>query len=309
MFNILNMKPVNIRNIDLNLLAVFAALAREKNVSRAARELHLTQSAVSHALGRLRETFGDPLFVRRPQGIVPTPKALEIEPQVTEILRRTQELFQPTEPFDPATYQGEFQITSTDYFELVALPRLHALLRKEAPGVTLISRPSASQLPRADLESGQCDVAVAGFYGEPPPGFHQQKLFSDEFVVMARKRHPRLKGRLTLAKYLAEEHIRIALHGNLKGEFDRHLESKGMHRRVVAGLSNFVSPAWVLCETDLLLTAPRKLAERYAEYLPVEIFPAPMEIGPVNVAQVWHQRAHADPFHKWMRAMIKSLFE
>jgi DNA-binding transcriptional LysR family regulator len=158
------------------------------------------------------------------------------------------------------------------------------------------------------LESGQTDIAIAGFYGEPPPGFYQQKLFEDEFVVILRKNHPRIKSRLSIAQYAREAHVRIAMHGELRGEFDRYLEKMDINRNIVAGLSSFTSPAWILCETDLLLTAPRKLAEKYAEYLPIKILPAPMEIKNVTIMQVWHSRTQKDPFQKWMREEMRKLF-
>lgn len=298
------MNMINIRNVDMNLLVVFEALARTQNVSKAATQLNLTQSAVSHALARLRDQFNDPLFVRSPRGIVPTPRANDLRLGISAILEKTEALFNVGGAFNPKTHDGIFQLCTTDYSELVLLPRFFDHLSKEAPNVKVISRPTPSYLPKSALESGEADIAVAGFYGDLPPGFYQQKVFEDEFVVLARKKHPRMKGTMTLEKYLREDHIRIAMHGNLKGEFDTYLEKKGIKRNVVAGLSNFTSPAWILAETDFLLTAPRKLAERYCEYLPVQIFPAPMEIKKLTVMQVWHERTHEDPFQKWMRGEL-----
>lgn len=302
------MNMVHSKNADLNLLKIFDSLARNQNVSRSAHELHLTQSAVSHALARLREMFGDPLFVRGPRGVLPTSRALALEKSIRNILADT-ELLLKVSGFDPATHVETFNIITTDYFEVVALPKLIGVLARLAPGISVVSRPTPDSLPATQLEAGTTDVAIAGFYGTPPAGFFQQKLFSDEFVVLARKKHPRIDKTLSLERYLKEDHIRIALHGDLKGELDRYLDKKKMSRKVVAGLSNFTSPSWILAETDLLLTAPKKLAERYAEYLPVRLFPSPIELKPLSVMQVWHARTKDDPFRKWMRLQIKNLFE
>lgn len=287
------MQPVH----DLNLLRVLAALYRTRHVSRAAVELGQTQSALSHALGRLREQYGDPLFVRAARGVTPTPLALSLQAEVEEVLRRAEDLGRRA-PFDPATAEGRLVLATTDYFEILVLPALLGRLQAAAPGLTLSVRPTGGELPRAALEQGQADLAIAGFYDDLPEGYHTTPLLVDGFATATRA--GRCDGPPTLAAWRADRHALITL----QGDFADRL---GLDRAFVVGTYSFTSLAWTLAETDLWLTAPRGLLTRYARYFPITVYPCPVETPPLTLRMVWHARTQHDPLRRWLREQIRAV--
>ncbi len=295
---------MNIRNIDLNLLVIFGALCEEKNTTKAAKRLGLSQPAISHALSRLRDQFKDPLFVRASRGLVPTQRALDLERPILNLLYQLDGVLFGSNEFIPEKSQLTFKIATTDYFEQVALPSILKVLEKEAPGITVLSKPTLGSLPKLELEKGDYDLAVAGFYGELPEGLLKQKLFDDDFVCVARKNHPRIKKTLSLSQYATEKHILISLQGDMKSKSQELLAKKGLNQQFRAGVSSFLSPGWLLTTTDYLLTCPRKLADSYEKYLPVETHELPIEIPKIHIIQVWHERSHRDKAHSWFRQLI-----
>lgn len=296
----------NITNIDLNLLVVFGALCAEKNTTRAAKKLGLSQPAVSHALSRLREQLKDPLFVRASRGLVPTQRALELEKPLLELLSQLDQVLVGPTIFRPEKAQNTFRLATTDYFEQIALPHLLEILESEAPGVTVISRPTLGSLPNAELENGEIDLAIAGFYGDLPEGLMKQRLFDDDFVCVSRRDHPRIKKKvISLDEYAGEKHILVSMQGDLKSKSKDMLAKKGKRQEYRAGLASFLSPGWILTQTNYLLTCPRKLAVSYEKYLPVSLHALPIAIPNIHVVQVWHERQHRDPAHAWLRGMVQ----
>lgn len=294
---------MHISALDLNLLNVAAALFRHRNVSKAAAELGLSQSAVSHALARLREQFKDPLFVRTAKGMAPTDYAAGIESEIGEILRRAERLITRRENFDPRVATGRITIATTDYFEIVVMPRLQEILAREAPLLQVSLRPTKGELPKRELEEGQIDFAVAGFYRDLPEGFYQVKLFSDPFVCAAGKGHP-----LFTSKRLSEDEYFRARHAliTLQGDF-REKASRGRERQIVYGSYSFTGMAWVLQEAPVLLTAPQKLVDRYAAFFPLRVWPCPTERPPIDVRMLWHERTQADPLRVWLRKRLREV--
>jgi DNA-binding transcriptional LysR family regulator len=303
MINSSGKTSAKLSSVDLNLIVIIEALISEQNVSMAAKKVGLTQPAVSHALNRLRDLFGDPLFVRSAQGMTPTQKAIELAPLVKEILEKMQSLIQPV-AFDPKTTQRTVRISTTDYLELTLLPPLMAHLEKWAPNLTLIFRASPSDLPKEDLENGDIDIAIAGFYGNLPNAYYQQKIFTDHLVCVARKAHPAFKNKLTLEEFLKYDHMLRSIQGDLFGVVDEALKKHKKTRRVKLGVSSFVSPAWILADTDLILAAPNRVAKKYLEYLPLKIQPCPVETKEISIYQVWHERNNKDPLNMWLRQQI-----
>lgn len=299
---------MNIVNIDLNLLVVFGALCTEKNTTKAAKRLGLSQPAVSHALARLREQLNDPLFVRASRGLVATKRALELEQPVLELLSRLNEVLAAPKDFIPSNAQNVFRIATTDYFEQVALPLILKRLEVEAPDITVISRPTLGSLPKAELESGEFDLAIAGFYGDLPEGLMKQKLFDDDFVCVTRNDHPRVKKKtLSISQYAEEKHILISMQGDMKPKSKDLLDKKGFQQEFRAGVSSFLSPGWILTTTNYLLTCPRKLANSYEKHLPVALHELPIEIPKIQVIQVWHERNQRDDAHAWFRNLIQKI--
>ncbi|MBV4491384.1 LysR family transcriptional regulator [Pseudomonas oryzicola] len=296
---------MNIASKDFNLLYLFHVLYQERNATLAAQRMALSQPALSHKLNKLRHQFGDPLFVRAPRGLTPTPRAHELAPQVERLVVSLEGFYERCEGQDFLARPARLHLYSTDYVEQTLLPRLLPVLRSQAPNLTLVTHNTRGQLPREALEKGTCDLAVAGFYTDLPDTFHQQRLLSESLVVLASRSHPGLDQGLDLDTFLASDHLLTTLTGDLDGLVDRALRSQGKQRRVVAGLSSFIAPARLLRGTDLLLTCLRSLAvEASARDDDLVIYPLPLALPVIEVMQIWHERTHADPLRRWFRQQL-----
>lgn len=288
--------------LDLNLVFVAEALYRHLSVSRAARELEVTQSAVSHALAKLRVQLDDPLFVRVAKGVAPTATAKSLRPAIEELAAKARALETHRAAFDPAKARTRFTIAATDFVEILLMPRLLPRLRREAPLVQVSLQPSGGELPSATLQSGAVDVACAGFYRDLPEGFFRTSLFDDEFAVGCRKNHPLARRPLTVRRFLEADHALLSLRGDLKPSDAR---GPAASRRIVYGSYSFTGMAWLLADTDLLLTAPRRLLERYRETFPVTVLEHPCPPPRLKLQMVWHAVTHADPAKAWLRRLVK----
>jgi DNA-binding transcriptional LysR family regulator len=296
---------MNISSKDLNLLYLFHVLYQERNATVAAQRMALSQPALSHKLNKLRHQLGDPLFIRAPRGMTPTPRAHELAPEVECLVAGLEGFYERCEGQDFLTRPAHVHLYSTDYVEQTLLPKLLPVLRKQAPNLTLVTHNTRGQLPREALERGTCDLAVAGFYTDLPDTFHQQRLLSEQFVVLASRSHPSLVKGLDLDTFLASDHLLTTLTGDLDGLVDRALRSQGRQRRVVAGLSSFIAPTRLLRGTDMLLTCLHSLGkdatERDDDLL---MYPLPLTLPAVEVMQIWHERTHTDPLRRWFRQQV-----
>lgn len=298
-------QKMNITHKDLNLLLVFHVLYQERNATLAAERMALSQPALSHKLNKLRHQFGDPLFVRAPRGLTPTPRAHEMAPQVQRLVEDLQGFYERCDGQDFLTRPARLHLYSTDYMEQTLLPRLLPIIRSQAPKLVLITHNTRGQLPREALEKGTCDLAIAGFYTDLPDTFHQQRLLSEDFVVLAARSNPRFGAGMSLEAFLACEHLLTTLTGDLDGLVDRALRAEGRSRRVVAGLSSFLAPARLIRGTDLLLTCLRAVAVEAVERDPqLCIYPMPLALPTIELMQIWHERTHTDPLRKWFRQQV-----
>ena len=294
--------------VDLNLLTVFRALDETRHVTRASRLLGLSQPALSHALRRLRDMFGDPMFVRTPRGMTLTPLAESLAGPIREALAQLEREVLERGPFRPAELSRTFKIRTTDYLEALVAPSLLAALAVDAPRARFAALPVGTALPKADLESGACDLAIAGFFDEVPSGFHEEALFDDDFACAVRKGHPLGRARkVTLEAFCAERHVLVAPGGELTGAVDRLLARKKLARRVVAGTSAFMVAAWICASSTYILTAPSRLLAKLAGPLGLHMFAPPVSLPVIRVAQVWHARSDADPAHRWFRGLVRSV--
>ena len=306
---------MHINAADLNLLAVAAALYRTRNVSKAAQELGLSQSAVSHALARLRHQFKDPLFVRTSKGVAPTEFARAMQNDLMELVNRAELLINRKSSFDPREARGRITIASTDYMEVTLLSRLIPVLEKEAPHVQLSLRPTVGDLPKRELEEGKIDIAIAGFYGKLPEGFYQTKVGTDTFHCAVREDHPIVKAigkgtnknHLTNAEYFAAKHALITLRGDFQDDITDPSSRKKRGREIVYGSYSFTGIAWVLRNSDLILTAPTLLLKRFKEFVPIRIFEPPADLGKIELQMVWHLQTHEDPLRAWFRGVLKKV--
>ena len=301
---------MNIATKDINLLVLFKVLYEEQNLSRAAQRLSLSQPALSHRLSKLRHELGDPLFVRAARGLTPTPRAHALAPEVAELVAQIEGFYQTSDERDFLSQPDRVHIYTTDYVELLLLPKLIEQIDSAAPQLQLVTHNTRGQLPARELESGQCDIAIAGFYTDLPATFYQQTLHTEDFVVLAGRDNPVIGARLTLNKYLKCRHLVTTLSGDLHGIVDQALQARGLERNVVAGLSSFLAPPAVVRGSALLLTCLRSIAEHAVLHYPdLQIHPVPIPLKPVHVVQTWHQRTHQDPMRAWLRQQIKALLD
>ncbi|MBY6163528.1 LysR family transcriptional regulator [Mameliella alba] len=289
--------------IDLNLLVVFDTLMRERHVTRAASSIGLTQSATSSALGRLRQLFQDDLFVRSTQGMLPTPRAEELAPDIAEILTRLRALDAGEARFDPAALEMRVTIGMSDYVSLLLAPPLLALLERQAPGVRLRIEPVSARSLLSQIDSGHCDLAI-DFCPEVPGWAQHKPLFFDDYVCMVSQGGRYADVDLTLPVYAAAHHCQVTIGHSKPSEIDERLADLGLHRDIAARVPSFLLAPFIVTQSDLVSTLPRMLAQRFADLLPVVLKPLPLQASQFGPDLIWHRRTDKDPAHLWLRRQI-----
>jgi DNA-binding transcriptional LysR family regulator len=300
---------MNFRTLDLNLLRVFAAVMLERNVTRAAAQLAMTQPAVSNALRRLREATGDELFVTVPSGVVPTAHAAGMWPHVEAALDRLSQALDP-QGFDPTRDPRSFTMAMADATATVLMPAFIDTLLRERALADVRVLPLSSRDPRPQLEQGAADVAV-GFFPDvasalaaegPRATIALDPLYTCEYVVVMRRGHP-LAARpgLSLADYCAARHVRVSFAGRPRGFVDEALAREGRERQVMLTVNQFSTAARVVHESDLLTVLPLSFvpASGLAEGLAVRPFPG--TLPPIEVSLLWHRRHERDAAQRWLR--------
>ena len=292
--------------MDLNLFKVFDAVYRASSLTEAAKDLHITQPAVSNALARLREHFDDPLFVRRGRSIAPTPLADSIAADISNSLISLQESLHRGQQFDPATSKRRFIISMGDPMEFVALPSLISQLQEHAPGIRLQSQRLVRDQLSRQLISGELSMAV-DIPQAVDPSIQQQFLFKDDLWVMMRQDHPLAGQALSLKSYLQALHISVS--GRSRGSVieDAALNRKGLNRNIILRGQSYYSASHIVAESDLLLTLPRHLALRFAQFLPLTIHPLPLKLPALEMQMYWHRSANNDTAHQWLRERIQEI--
>jgi DNA-binding transcriptional LysR family regulator len=297
---------MNITGVNLNLLVSFDALMTERHVTRAARRMGLTQSAMSNALAQLRGVFDDPLLVRGPRGMAPTDRALQLIGPIREGLSHLEAALVSSGGFDPTTSERTFVVAASDYVEYVLLPPLLARLGEQAPRVSVEVRPWGLHQVPDGLKDGAMDLMI-GYYNEVPRGHHQALLFEESYVCIARKGHPRVGPRLTLKRYLELSHVLVSQTGGSPGSVDRALAKLGKSRTVGLRVSHFLMVPMVVARTDMIAALSRRVAEPFAELLPLLLVEPPLPLPKGMVGQVWHNRTDQDPAHAWFRRLIAEI--
>ncbi|MDA8258707.1 MAG: LysR family transcriptional regulator [Betaproteobacteria bacterium] len=292
-------------SMDIRLLMVFDAIYKTRSVTAAAEVLDLGQPAVSVALAKLRHHFGNPLFVRTSNGMEPTPFSEGLVQPVYEVLGALEKVLGHRGEFDPGGSERSFRICMTDISQLVLLPRLWEVLRETAPGVCIEIIPMTSDTARL-LESGEADLAV-GFIPQLEAGFHQQTLFLQSFVCMVGRDHPRIGDSLDRAQFEAEDHAVVSSSGAAPAMLEREIARLGIQRRIALKISSFLSAAFVVEHTDLLLTIPQRLGEVLQGRGSFRILPVPFPLPDYDVKQHWHERYHHDEGNRWLRRVVARL--
>ena len=303
---------MDLARLDLNLLLVFHHLLREKRVSAVATVLGMSQPAVSSALGRLRSSLGDELFLRTQRGMEPTPYALQLAEPVATALDGLQQALNVRASFDPATSERSFTLAMTDVGEMYFLPVLMDALAGAAPGVTLHVVAVTSASLKDDMASGRTDLAL-GLLPQLQAGFFQQALFRQPYVCLMREGHPLAHAEgLTLSDFAAASHVRVMAagtgHGRIDAAISETLEQQGLQRRIRLTVPNYVALGDVLGHSDLIATVPERFAQRVTRPFALPTRALPLAVDGSAIHQFWHARLHKDPGHQWLRELVAQCF-
>ena len=297
-----------LRNFDMNLLVAFDLLMKERNVSRAAEKMFISQSAMSHILQRLRQQLDDPLLVKTPAGMMPTERALSLVKPVKTVLQDVEILIRIPEQFDPASSLRRFVIAATDYIEALILPKLVERISNQAPNINIDFKRTSTIFPATPLEQGETDVLL-GFEVmlNPPKHFNCEKLFDDYFVCVSRIGHPKVTQTLSLDEYINLPHILVTRTGSNSGQVDAWLAEHGRERRVALTVSHFLSAPLIAANSDMVLAFPRRTAVQFAKMIPLQITPLPIKLPFYDSVMVWHPLRDKEPAHCWLREQIRAV--
>lgn len=296
------MHDIDLQQVDLNLLVALDVLLAERNVSRAAKRLHLSQSATSHALARLRKQFGDTLLVRSRAGMLLTPRAERLQGALKAQLAGLASLLGDDAGFDPSVISGTVNLVCEYYVSSVILPRVLKRLGAEAPllDIHIHTRPWNVY---EGLESNTFDLAL-GAFNDAPATMRVRTLLHDDFVCLLRRGHPAVRKRLSLQQYVAMPHVVIGIGQPGPTAIDRTLARRKLARRIGLRIPSFLGAAVVVAESDLVLTLPRRLAEQLRRLAPLELHAPPLPLDRFHFQLGWHVRRQAEPAHRWLRSLL-----
>ena len=307
---------MNLTQIDLNLLVYLDTLLRERNVTRAAKKLGMSQPALSSGLKRLRELFADPLLIRTSEGMVPTERAAELEPQIREILAHIEKAVEPNAEFDPMTSERVFRIMASDYAEMTIMPSLLSYLRHNAPGVILdILTPS--DVSFRDVDLGKVDMVINRF-DSMPLSFHQGTVWKDDFSCVLLADNP-VADDFTLDNYLAAKHIWVSKTGmgvgvginpantDKLGWVDQALAKIGKKRNIRVFTRHYNTAVHLALQDDLIATLPSLALTSIASPKAFKILAPPFEIPPMELNIAWSPLLQHNAGHRWMRRLIMQI--
>lgn len=293
----------DLATLDLNLLRVFDAVARERHVTRAASRLHLSQPAVSNALARLRAALNDELFLRRPGGVEPTELALALAGPVAEVLDRLRDTLAVHAPFDPPTADRVFVIALSEYAEAVLAPTVLERMARDAPGCLLAIRHADRTNWQELVERGEAELAL-GMLPEPPAIYTRIRLLPEAFMTLMRPGHPLSKGVLTEDRLITFPHLLHSPNGSREGALDMALATRGKKRRLGAVVAHLSAVPEILKRTDMVMTLSSRLARSLAEAHGLALRESPVEIRHTRLSMIFHRRFESDAGHAWLRRLI-----
>jgi DNA-binding transcriptional LysR family regulator len=296
------MRPVHIDNADLNLLKALDVLLEERHVSRAAARFHLSQSAMSRTLARLRDTFGDELLVRTGTGYELTPRARAIQRELQAVMPRLRSLVRGND-FDPGTATDTVRVQCTDYVPAVLGPGLFRQLFHQAPHLSLTMEP-LSPHTFDDVERGRVDLALSPV--KPPAPLRWQTLFEEDFVCVLSRDHPVTADRLELDDLAAYPHASVVVMQAENMLVDRRLGELGIQPPSSLRVPYFAAAVTALPETTLIATLPRRFARLHADDDGIRIAEAPTEFCRFPYGMIWHPRLTNDPAHSWLRTVVQT---
>jgi DNA-binding transcriptional LysR family regulator len=294
---------VSLRNLDLNLLHALRALLEERNVTRAAKRCFVSQPAMSKALGRLRETLGDPLLIRTGSAYERTVRGERILQELDGIMRRLEGAIQGEE-FDPARSQERFRVVMTDHGSMVLLPPLMKRVRIAAPKVQ-IQEFAWNDRAYEQVDAGRIDVALSA--ETSPPNLQTEVLYKEDFVCLAGRAQRLRPRRFTLKQYLELPHALVETWAGQQAPVDRPLAELGRKRNVVLLGPYFLPTIFIVAYSDLVLTVPRRLGRIATAIATVHIVEAPREIKGFTHFMTWHPRLTTEPSHAWFREQLRTV--
>lgn len=303
---------MDLGKVDLNQLVHLDALLRERNVTRAANHLGITQPAMSNSLKRLRQLFEDPLLVRTSEGMAPTELALQIRPAIRDILFNIEKVIQPARDFDLHSSRV-FRIMASDYAESTLIPDVLSAVRKQAPNITL-DMLTPSDVTFEDVEQGRVDMAINRF-DTIPQSFHQKALWTDTFSCLMSAQNP-LVNDFTLENYLAASHIWVSKTGfgvgvgvnpedvQRLGWVDEALVKLGAKRNISVFTRHYQVAMLLAKQHDLVATLPSRVARLKSESAQLVLKEPPFNIPPIELTMAWSPLLHHNPGHRWLRKLI-----
>jgi DNA-binding transcriptional LysR family regulator len=290
--------------VDLNLLVALDAVLQEASMSRAAALLGISKPAMSHAMARLRAQMGDPILVRAGQSWVVSERAQALAPKVRSMVADALSVLAPGSKLTDLDKERELRIHTTDHVLSLLGVQLGDAVAREAPAAKL------RFLPLQDMEAGalrdDVDLAIGAFHGLPDD-VRQQRLFREPYACVVRQRHPKVRGKLSLATYVALDHVMVTPRGRGTGVVDAALRKRKLTRRVVRTFPFVASALEVVAESDCVATISERIAHKYADRYGLAVFDVPIVVPPCIVTQVWHARVDTDPTHVWLRKLIAKI--
>ncbi|ELR99163.1 LysR family transcriptional regulator [Gloeocapsa sp. PCC 73106] len=303
---------MKLQEIDLNLLFILKVLLEEKGVTKASEKLNLTQSATSHALNRLRKMFNDPLLMRSPYGMLPTPRAITLQKSLENILVDIEQLIE--EPiFRPETAKGTIRIAASDYANTVILPSVVKELFQKSPHVDIQCYEwRADTLEK--IANKEIDIGLGVLDIDQPNSFLCQNLFKERFVSIVRADHPILQEVITMESYIAWPHALVTIGSSInsikkspKSHVDQVLEKLGLKRRLMLKLPHFLAAALIVSQTDLIVTLPRRITLLFTNIAEIAFFEPPIDLGEYNYMLIWAKHSDHIPLQMWLRNIYVNL--
>ncbi|MDR3454639.1 MAG: LysR family transcriptional regulator [Rhodoferax sp.] len=294
---------MELNEIDLNLLVVFNQLLIDRGVSKVATSLGLSQPGVSNALARLRKLTDDPLFLRTPKGMEPTPFAEQLAEPTARALQVIHTAINQRASFDPATSTRAFTVGMTDIGEIYFLPKLMKELSRIAPGVSLSTVRNTAVNLQDEMEAGHVNLAI-GLLPQLKAGYWQRRLFKQHYVCMFRRGHALDKKHISLDEFSAADHVVVIAEGTGHGEADELLDRKKVVRKIVLTVPHYVAVGHILHDSDLVMTVPERLAKALTAPFGLSYIRHPVKLPEVAINLFWHARYNKDPANAWLRALI-----
>lgn len=297
-----DINQIDLRLIDTTILLVFLGAMRHRQATAVAREMGLTQPAVSHALKRLRNLYGDPLFLRRAHGLEPTALAHELEPKVRRIVRLLSETLEGAEEFDPVSAVADLRIGAFDYELTGIIPNLVADLRTASPNINIHAFPLYNQEALDALVQGRIDLSI-GYFDFPASSeasFVAQELYSEDYVLVGRQKHPLFSGDFTLEEVTKANHLLISPYGPNRNLVDHAMHLEGYRRTIQTVVPSLFAALSIVENSDLVVTLPRRVAESNLTRFGLTHRPLPVRSWSFQIHAVRHIRDANNPLHLWL---------